>query len=120
MIPIHTALLLLLQAILLTATQAFLKLGTHRMGNFEWSRKFFKELLVNWPLAASGLCGIAAFVLWVLILKKNDFSQVYPLTAVSYLIALPVGLLFFHETVSASRWIGVIIIMIGIYFVAKA
>lgn len=56
MLQFHTALMLLLQAVLLTATQFFLKLALDRMGAFEWSKKFFREVLVNWPLAMSGIC----------------------------------------------------------------
>ena len=43
MLQFHTALMLLLQAVLLTATQFFLKLALDRMGAFEWSKKFFRE-----------------------------------------------------------------------------
>ena len=47
--------MLLLQAVLLTATQFFLKMGLDRMGNFEWTKRFFKEVFVNRPLALSGI-----------------------------------------------------------------
>jgi len=120
MFQLKAALLLLLQAVLLTATQVFMKLGVKRIGHFEWTKKYFKELLFNWPMLACGFCGIAAMVLWMVILKKNDFSQAYPLTAVSYILALLAGLMIFNESVTLNRWIGVVIIMIGIYFVAKA
>lgn len=120
MLQFHTALMLLLQAVLLTATQFFLKLALDRMGAFEWSKKFFREVLVNWPLAMSGICGLGAMILWIVILKKNDLSQVYPLTSVSYILALLAGVLLLNETVPLTRWIGVVIIMIGFYFVAKA
>lgn len=120
MLQFHTALMLLLQAVLLTATQVFLKMGLDRMGQFEWSKKCLKEALLNWPLALSGICGVGALLLWVIILKKNDLSQVYPLTSISYILALIAGVLLLNETVPFTRWIGVIIIMIGFYFVAKA
>lgn len=119
MLKIQTILLLLLQSVLLTATQFFLKVGMDRMGSFEWSRKYFKELLLNWPLAGCGICGISAMILWMVILKGNAFSQVYPLTSVSYVLAVFAGILFLGESVPVSRWIGVFIIMIGLFFVAK-
>ncbi len=120
MLQLHTTLMLLLQAVLLTATQFFLKLGLNRIGQFEWTKKCIRELLINWPLALSGICGLGAMALWIVILKKNDLSQVYPLTSVSYILALLAGVLLLNETVPLTRWIGVIIIMVGFYFVAKA
>jgi len=68
--------------------------------------------------------GIALFMLnffiWIAILYKVDLSIAMPIGSFSY-IFVPVSAIFFlHEHVSMLRWIGVVFIISGIYFVYKS
>jgi undecaprenyl phosphate-alpha-L-ara4N flippase subunit ArnE len=58
-------------------------------------------------------------LVWMFVLKKYDFSLAYPLLSISYIIGLLVAYFFFHETIPLTRWIGVLIVMIGVYLIAK-
>lgn len=109
----------LAQSILLTLTQFFLKLGVKNIGRIEWSWEYWKTIFLNWQISLSGICGIGALAIWVTLLKKHDFSLVYPLTAISYILGVVIAYFFLHESVPLTRWIGVIIIMIGVYFIVK-
>ncbi|MCQ2279840.1 MAG: EamA family transporter [Bacteroidales bacterium] len=109
----------LAQSILLTLTQFFLKLGVKNIGHIEWSWEYWKTIFLNWQISLSGICGIGALAIWVTLLKKHDFSLVYPLTAISYILGVAIAYFFLHESVPLTRWIGVIIIMIGVYFIVK-
>ena len=53
------------------------------------------------------------------ILKNYPFSMAYPLISMSYVFGMVASVLIFHETVPAVRWIGVLLIMAGCYFIAK-
>ncbi len=58
------------------------------------------------------------FFLYLAALSWADLSFVLPLTALSYIIAAFLAKYFLKEDVSWFRWIGTIIIVIGIAFVA--
>lgn len=108
------------QSLLLASGQVFLKLAMNRMGSFQWTWTFFKDsVLLNWPLAASGAGLGCATVLWLYILRHFDFSLAYPITSFSYVFGLFAALIVFHEPVPLSRWIGVLLIMAGVFFLTR-
>jgi undecaprenyl phosphate-alpha-L-ara4N flippase subunit ArnE len=111
--------LILLQSILLVAAQTFLKIAVQLFGTFSWTWVYFKTVFTTWEFAASGICALSAMLTWMYVLKHYAFGLAYPLLSVSYIIGLLSAYFFFNETVPLTRWIGVIIIMIGVYFVAK-
>ena len=61
--------------------------------------------------------GIAALILALLtrmaLLSLADLSFVLPVTAVGYIIAAVLGKIFLHETVTAARWMGTVLIVTG-------
>ena len=116
---IQLILLMILQSFLLVGAQSFLKISVALFGKFSWTWSYFKTVFTTWQFALSGLCAASAMILWMYILKKYDFSIAYPLTSISYIIGIFAASLFFHEAIPLTRWIGVIIIMIGVYFVIK-
>lgn len=116
-----TRLLLLstVQCVFLAATQVFLKLAMERMGKFAWTWAFFKSQLTNWHLLFSGICVVTATLLWMYILKHFPLSVAYPLISISYVFGMIASILIFHETVSISKWIGVALIMGGVFFLLR-
>ncbi|MDD4848639.1 MAG: hypothetical protein PHR53_07755 [Bacteroidales bacterium] len=107
------------QSILLVAAQTLLKISVELFGKFSWTWTFFKTALTTWQFAASGICALTSVFTWMYVLKHYEFSLAYPLLSISYVIGLLAAFVVFHETIPTTRWIGVIIIMIGVYFVAK-
>ncbi len=61
--------------------------------------------------------GIVALVLSLLtrmaLFSLADLSFVLPVTAIGYVIAVFIGRLFLHETVSGQRWAGTLLIFAG-------
>lgn len=104
---------------MLIAAQMLLKRSVELFGKFEWAWRYFKTVFTTWQFAASGICAVASVITWMFILKRYPFSLAYPLTGVSYIIALVAALLIFQETIPATRWIGVLIMLIGIFFICK-
>ena len=107
------------QCLLLCGGQVFLKFALMRLEAFSWTWRYVGSLLTNWHFAASGICYGMASLLWFYILKHYPFSMAYPLISLSYVFGMFAAILFFHETVSATRWIGVFLIMIGCVLIAK-
>lgn len=53
------------------------------------------------------------FVCLLILMSKSDISFLWPLTGLSFVFATFAAIWFLNERVSAVRWIGVILIMIG-------
>lgn len=107
------------QCVLLVGGQVFLKLALMRMPPFEWGRAFWTALFTNWQFAACGLLFGAASLLWMYIVKTFPFSMAYPLVSLSYVFGMFAAILVFHEEVTATRWIGVALIVLGCILIAK-
>jgi undecaprenyl phosphate-alpha-L-ara4N flippase subunit ArnE len=110
----------IIQCIFLAAGNVLLKFGLGRSGVFSWTWKFFRDFFTNWWMLGSGLSMIAATVVWFYILKNNELSLAYPLISISYIFGTLAAIIFFHETVSLTRWFGVLLIIAGVAFLAKS
>ncbi len=111
--------LAIIQSMLLAGGQVLLKFGLARMLPFSMSLEFWKSVFVNWQFAACGLCYGAGSILWFYIVKNYPFSMAYPMVSLSYVFGMVAAIVFFHEPVEWTKWVGVLLIMAGCYFIAK-
>ena len=69
------------------------------------------------------LFGLVVYVfttfLWLYILSKIPISFAYPIQALAFPIVLIMSLIFFKEVIPVTRWIGIILIFIGVLFVVR-
>jgi drug/metabolite transporter (DMT)-like permease len=66
------------------------------------------------PFVAAGIVALILAVLTrMALLSLADLSFVLPVTAIGYVIAVVVGKIFLHETVTGQRWLGTILIFAG-------
>ena len=108
----------ILQCLLLTAGQVFLKFALMRMAPFGWNRTFWSSVFLNWQFAACGLCFLAASLLWMYIVKAFPFSVAYPMISMSFVVGMIAAVVFFHEQVSWTKWVGVLLIVAGCLLIA--
>ena len=108
-----------IQSMLLCGGQVLLKLALIRMPAFSWTKAFWGNMLLNWQLAACGLCFGMASLLWMYIVKVFPFSQAYPMVSLSYVFGMFAAIVFFHEEVSAVKWLGVGLIILGCMLISK-
>jgi undecaprenyl phosphate-alpha-L-ara4N flippase subunit ArnE len=108
-----------IQSLFLVAGQVFLKIAMMQTDKFSFTWKFFREAMQTWQFAACGLCMLVASLIWFYILKHYEFSVAYPLISISYLLGMLAAIFVFHETIPSIRWIGVILIMVGVFLVTK-
>src|SRR6202044_4173469 len=61
--------------------------------------------------------GVAALILALLtrmaLISLADLSFVLPVTAIGYVVAVFLGKVFLHETVTHQRWLGALLIFAG-------
>ncbi len=109
----------ILQSMLLCGGQVLLKLALERMGPLTPITGFLARNLTNWWLLACGICYALATLLWMYIVKHFPFSMAYPMISMSYVFGMFAAMLFFHEQIPPTRWIGVMLIMAGCVLIAK-
>jgi drug/metabolite transporter (DMT)-like permease len=67
------------------------------------------------------LLGTTLLILWLLsrmtLLGWADLSYVLPVTSIAYVFSAVLGKVFFGEQVTWQRWLGTVLIVIGIIFV---
>ena len=107
------------QSLLLAGGQVLLKFALAKMKPFGMNWDFWGSLFLNWQFAACGLMFGLASLLWMYMMKLFPLSVVYPLLSLSYVFGMIAALFFFHETVSVTRWIGVLLIVLGCVLIAK-
>jgi drug/metabolite transporter (DMT)-like permease len=61
---------------------------------------------------------VLIFAIWSTILSKIDLSVAVPVCSFSYITVPLVSLVFLHEKISALRWLGISIILLGVVLVA--
>jgi uncharacterized membrane protein len=66
------------------------------------------------PFVAMGIVAlILALLTRMALLSLADLSFVLPVTAIGYVIAVFLGKVFLHETVTHQRWLGTLLIFAG-------
>jgi len=55
----------------------------------------------------------------MLVLSWADYSFVMPFTAIAYALVPLLAFVFLHEQVSAARWIGIILIVLGVVLINR-
>lgn len=112
--------LMLLQTASLVLGQVALKLGMRDMPAWQWSWSYmWHEVILNFWLMVAVALLIFANLFWLWLLNKYPFSQIYPLTSLGFIFGMLAGLFIFHEQVGYMQWIGVVMVMLGCYFIAK-
>lgn len=71
-------------------------------------------------ILAGTLLLIVAFALMSAALSWADLSFVLPATSFGYVLNVAAAYYFLNESVSATRWIGAVIITLGVLFVSRS
>lgn len=97
-----------------TGSQLCFKLGADTLGSEPMGLGWFvRALSTPWVPAALG-CYLGAFLSWLLVLRNNDLSRAFPLSAVAYVTVLLASHLLLGEQVDFGRWFGAGVIMAGV------
>jgi drug/metabolite transporter (DMT)-like permease len=59
------------------------------------------------------------FVAYMLVLSWADYSYVQPASSFAYVVVALLGHLVLHETVTLTRWLGVLVICLGVFVVGQ-
>ena len=108
----------IIQSAFLAVAQYFMKIGVERVVEYSMTWAYFRSDL-NWQLGLSLLLYIIAMIIYLFMLKNYDLSIVYPLTSISYIFTILLAMFLLGETVSVIRWVGILLVMLGVGMIAK-
>lgn len=88
----------------------FLKLGAAKVTKSIWS-------FVNLPLAFGVALFLGSSVFYTWGIKGGQLSVLYPMVSLGYIWTLVWSKLFFKEVLNAQKWVGLGLILLGVFFV---
>ena len=105
----------IIDSLMLVVGQLLWKAGMKDQA-FNTYASIFRVIFTPYILGGLVIYGIAT-LLWLYILSKADLSYVYPFTSIVQIIMLLCAVYIFHENASITRWIGVLLITLGVALV---
>ena len=79
----------------------------------------FRALLNPLVILSLALAFVAALA-WIATVSKVELSFAYPFTSLGYVLILLLSSLILKEQIPTMRWIGVLIIGIGVFVVSRS
>ena len=121
---VASALLLLLGVTLNAVAQLLLKAGTNAVGRFEFSAANAVPVgvrLATEPHILGGIaCYVVSVVVWILALSRVEVSIAYPMLSIGYVLNALAAWYWLGEAVTPARLVGIGIIVVGVYVVARS
>lgn len=120
---IKTVMLSIFTTFLITSGQVCWKVGFGKIGGFYVSEQSLFanafRILSNPFILAGFAVYIVATGFFMYLLSKFDISLVIPISSVSFVFSLAAGFFIFNEAISATRIMGVFVIIAGILLVLR-
>jgi drug/metabolite transporter (DMT)-like permease len=112
-----TYFLLLINVFLLVGGQMLWKVGASSIN--EWGVGTIFYLLRSPFFIGGGLLYVVATFIWMYVISKMPFSVAYPIQSLSYALGVIMAYFLFKEQVDLTQWLGVLVIIFGVYLIAK-
>ncbi len=117
-------LLILLSISIAVGGQLLLKVGINRIGIVNFGslnalKQFFFGVIKS-PLVMSGLfLYVISAAIWLIAISVVDLSFAYPFLGFTYVMVLILSKFILKEDVNPIRWIGALIITIGVVVISR-
>jgi multidrug transporter EmrE-like cation transporter len=106
------------------AAQLLLKAGTNAVGHFEFHVDNILPVglkLAFEPHILGGMtCYAVSLVVWIMALSRAPVSVAYPMLSIGYVINAFIAYVWFGEPLASQKLLGIGIIVIGVWLVAKS
>lgn len=121
----YTVLTLILLAVFFNTTaQLLLKMGMERIGVFAFNWENFIPIILKTIASPWILIGICVYVgslsVWLMVLSRVPVSIAYPMASLAYITSAIAAHYLLGEDLSLIRITGIIVILFGVYLVAKS
>jgi multidrug transporter EmrE-like cation transporter len=106
------------------AAQLLLKAGTNAVGQFEFTAANAVPVGLRLALEPHIVGGIACYVVsvavWIMALSRVEVSIAYPMLSVGYVVNAVAAWYLFGEAVTPMRLLGIAVIILGVFIVARS
>lgn len=114
---------LLLGVFLNAGAQLLLKTGAQRISDIALTLSNFIPISIQTisnPFILLGLfCYGISVIIWIGVLSRVDVSVAYPMLSLGYVFNAIMAHYLFNETLSLTQISGILIILLGVYLLAK-
>lgn len=116
--------LILFAVIFNTVAQVVLKMGMDRIGMFvfHWSNFVpivFKIMVSPWIIIGL-MMYVGSVAIWLMVLSRAPMSVAYPISSLGYVTSAIAAYYLLGEDLSVLRIAGILVILVGVYMVAKS
>ena len=115
-------LILSISILLAVIGQLLMKKGMLEFGTFPVSQLLFKiiPMFMNPYVFLGFACFGISSIFWLVVLSRLPLSLVYPMVSVAYILVAFASMIFFKEQVSVVRWLGISIIVFGVFLISRS
>lgn len=115
--------LILLGVLLNAGAQLLLKAGMSHIGHFSFTMANalpigFKAF-TNFYILSGLLSYVISVLVWMMVLSRVQVSYAYPMLSIGYIVNAVAAYFLFGEALTLSRIIGITVIVIGVFLIAK-
>jgi drug/metabolite transporter (DMT)-like permease len=115
--------LIFISVLMVDFGQLLLKNGLNQIGSFDFGIGLLNLafLIISNPYVIFGLILlVGSSVTWLLALSKTELSYAYPILSLGYVVVTVLSFMYLGETISPLRWIGLAVIVGGVYLLSKS
>ncbi|MBP0588978.1 4-amino-4-deoxy-L-arabinose transferase [Paraburkholderia sp. LEh10] len=106
------------------AAQLLLKAGTNAVGHFEFTLANIIpvgfRIATQLPIIGGLACYVLSVAVWIVGLSRVDVSIAYPMLSLGYVVNAFAAWYLFGEALSAQRLVGIAVILVGVFLVARS
>ena len=106
--------------------QILLKIGMSRIGAIDTKLSLLDSIIYYVKVVFSLFVFLGIFsyavsmLMWLWVLSKYELSYARPFVSLGYIITSFYSFFFMGEHLGAIRWVGIILIVIGVVFISKS
>lgn len=116
--------LLMAAIVLSTLGQVLLKAGTNAIGPFAFTLENLLPVGTRFALEPRVLGGIGCYVVslvaWLMALSRVEVSVAYPMVSIGFALNALLAWWLLGEAVTPMRMLGIGVIIVGVYLVARS
>jgi len=106
------------------AAQILMKAGTNSIGHFEFSIANILpigwKLATEWHIVVALICYVVSVVVWILALSRVPVSIAFPLLSMAYIVTAVAAWYLLGEALSATKLVGIGVIILGVIIISRA
>lgn len=113
-------LLIALALVFTTSGQILQKMATRRVLSEAGSAGFLQQIITFKETYLAVACLASGMLVWLLVLYHMEVSKATPFLSLGFILVTLVSRYQLKETVSASRWLGVLLVSVGLWMVSQS